>query len=137
MPKITLISIALAAFILSVVLPYMEISDSHLFNPEWPSHARLHEAWQLIENAAISILALILVWKGIAPKIGIMLGLILSISFLLAWLLGPLYGGSMAHSDGTEFAIGGVSVVVAGVAIIAGLLLLGWRALSQSSEVAA
>lgn len=137
MPKITIISIALCAFILSVVLPFMEISDSHLFNPEWPSHARLHEAWQLLENAALSILALILVWKGIAPRLGIVIGLILSTSFLIAWLVGPLYGGSMAHSDGTEFAIGGISVVVVGVALVAGLLLLGWRALSQRSEVAA
>ncbi|MEO9467594.1 hypothetical protein [Parasphingorhabdus sp.] len=115
----------------------MEISDTHLTNPEWPGHARLHEAWQLLENAAFSLLAFILVWKGIAPRIGIVIGLILSSSFLVAWLTGPLYGGSMAHSDGTEFAIGGISVVVVVVAIIAGLLLLGWRAHSQHIEVSA
>jgi|TARA_R100001244_G_scaffold86820_10_gene66524 hypothetical protein len=131
MPKITILSVALSAFVLSAVIPFMEISESHLFNPEWPSHARLHEAWQLIENAAISILAFILVWKGIAPRLGIVLGLILSTSFLIAWLAGPIYGGSMVHSDGTEFTIGGISVVVVGVAVIAGLLLLGWRALSR------
>lgn len=137
MPKITILSVALCAFVLSAVIPFMEISESHLFNPEWPSHARLHEAWQLIENAAISILALILVWKGIAPRLGIVLGLILSTSFLIAWLAGPLYGGSMVHSDGTEFTIGGISVVVVGVAVIAGLLLLGWRAISRRSVTSA
>lgn len=134
MPKITILSAALCAFVLSVVIPFMEISDSHLFNPEWPSHARLHEAWQLIGNAAISILAFILVWKGIAPRLGIVLGLILSASFLIAWAAGPLYSGSMVHSDGTNFMIGGINVVVVGVAVIAGLLLLGWRALAQHSE---
>ncbi len=134
MPKITILSVALCAFVLSVVIPFMEISGSHLFNPEWPSHARLHEAWQLMVNAAISILALILVWKGIAPRLGIVLGLILSASFLIAWAAGPLYGGSMVHSDGTNFTIGGISVVVVGVTVIAGLLLLGWRALAQHSE---
>jgi len=137
MPKTTLLSVALCAFILSVLIPFMEISDTHLTNPEWPSHARLHEAWQLLENVAFSLLAFILVWKGIAPKIGIGIGLILSTSFLIAWLASPLYGGSMAHSDGTEFAFGGISVVVVVVAMIAGLLLLGWRALSQQSEVSA
>lgn len=137
MPKITILSVALCAFVLSVVIPFMEISNSHLFNPEWPSHARLHEAWQLLENAAISILALILVWKGIAPRLGIVLGLILSTSFLIAWAAGPLYGGSMVHSDGTNFTIGGISVVVVGVAVIAGLLLLGWRALARQNEASA
>ncbi len=135
MPKITLFSVALCAFVLSAVIPFMEISSSHLFNPEWPSHARLHEAWQLIANAAIAILAFILVWKRIAPRLGIVLGLILSASFLIAWAAGPLYGGSMVHSDGTNFTIGGMSVVVVGVTIIAGLLLLGWRALSQDGGV--
>ncbi len=137
MPKITILSVALCAFVLSVVIPFMEISNSHLFNPEWPSHARLHEAWQLLENAAISILALILVWKGIAPRLGIVLGLILSTSFLIAWAAGPLYGGSMVHSDGTNFTIGGISVVVVGVAVISGLLLLGWLALARQNEASA
>ncbi|CAO1654564.1 hypothetical protein [Parasphingorhabdus sp. NYA22] len=134
MPKITILSIALCAFVLAAVIPVMEISDSHLFNPEWPRHARLHEAWQLLENAAISIFALILVWKRIAPRLGILLGLILSTSFLIAWVSSPFFGGSMAHSDGTEFVIGGISVVPAGVAVIAGLLLLGWRALSRHDD---
>ena len=137
MPKITILSVALCAFVLSVVIPFMEISTSHLFNPEWPSHARLHEAWQLIGNAAVSILALILVWKGTAPRLGILLGLILSVSFLIAWAAGPLYGGSMAHSDGTNFTVGGINVVVLGVAVIAGLLLLGWRALAKHSKTSA
>jgi len=137
MPKITILSVALCAFVLSAVIPFMEISDSHLFNPEWPSHARLHEAWQLIGNAAISILAFILVWKDIAPRLGIVLGLILSGSFLAAWAAGPLYGGSMVHSDGTNFTIGGISVVVVGVAIIAGLLMLGWRALARQENASA
>lgn len=137
MPKITILSVALCAFVLSVVIPFMEISNSHLLNPEWPGHARLHEAWQLLENAAISILAFILVWKGIAPRLGIVLGLILSTSFLIAWVAGPLYGGSMVHSDGTNFTIGGISVVVVGVAVISGLLLLGWLALARQNEASA
>lgn len=129
MPKITLFSVALSAVILSVVIPVMEISDTHLFNPEWPSHARLHEAWQLLGNAALAVFASILVWKNIAPRVGVVLALTLSSSFLIAWSVGPLYGGSMAHSDGSVVAIGGISVVVIGVAIITGLLLLGLRAL--------
>jgi hypothetical protein len=27
--------------------PLLEANVAHVLNPEWPPHARLHEAWQL------------------------------------------------------------------------------------------
>lgn len=134
MPKLALISISLCAFVLAGLLPSLETSDTHLINPDWPSHARLHDAWQLMTNGALSILALVLVWKGIAPKIGLCIVLIISISFLISLLLGPLYGGSMLNSDGTEMAIAGVNVAVLIVAILTVLLVLSYRAVSHHTR---
>lgn len=133
MPKTPILSVALCAFIFAGLIPVLETGDTHLVNPDWPSHARLHQAWQLLENAAISILALILVWKDIAPRLGIALGLILSTSFLLAWLTGSIYSGSMVHSDNTEIAIGGINAGVIVNILLTGFLLFGWRALSRHS----
>lgn len=130
MPKLALLSISLCAFILAVLIPFLEISDTHLTNPDWPSHARLHDAWQLLTNGALSILALILVWKGSAPKVGMSIALIISISFLISLILGPLYGGSMLNSDGTEMAVAGVNVAVLLVAILTALLVLSFHAVS-------
>lgn len=130
MPKLALISISLSAFVLAVLLPSLEISVTHLINPDWPSHARLHDAWQLLTNGALSIFALVLVWKGHAPKIGIGIALIISISFLISLISGPLYGGSMLNSDGTEMAVAGLNVAVLIVVILTVLLMLSYRAVS-------
>lgn len=131
MPKLALISISLCVFVFAVILPFLEISDTHLINPDWPSHARLHEAWQLLTNAALSIFGLVLVWKGSAPKVGIGIAMIISASFLMSLLLGRFYDGSMLHSDGTQMAVAGVNVAVIVVSILTVLLVLSYRAVSN------
>jgi len=129
MPKLATVSVGLSAIILSVLLPVFELNSTHITNPAWPAHARLHEAWQLLTNAAISLFALGCVWTGSAPRIGISLSLLISLSFLVAWVLGPTYGGSMLQTDGTQLAVGGVSVVVIMVAAITALLVVSlWKA---------
>ena len=137
MPKITIVSVTLCVLVFACLIPVLEAGDTHLVNPDWPAHVRLHHAWQLLGNAAISILAFILAWKNIAPRIGVALGLILSTSFLVAWLTSSLYGGSMVHSDNTELATGGINVGVIVMVLLTGALLLGWRALSRQSGASA
>lgn len=131
MPKLALISIALCAVVSVGFLPFMEIGETHLINPDWPSHARLHDAWQLLTNGALLILAFFLVWKGAAPRVGLGIALIINISFLIALITGSLYGGSMMNSDGSEAAIGGINIGVAISVVLTALLLLGYRAVSN------
>ena len=138
MSKFSLLSVLLSALIFGLLIPILEINQTHLFNPEWPSHARLHEAWQLITNAAISALALYLVWTGKAPKIAIALLFIISLSFLTAFVLGQTYGGSMLHSDGTQMALAGINVAVWVVAPLTAMLffsLVSGRPAKPQSEV--
>jgi hypothetical protein len=85
-------------------------------------------------NAALSVLALVLVWKGSAPKIGIGIVLIISIAFLMSLITGPLYGGSMLNSDGSEMALAGVNIAVLIVAILTVLLVMSYRALSRQTR---
>lgn len=134
MPKLALISIFLCTVVLAALIPFLEISDSHLINPDWPAHARLHDAWQLMTNGALSILALALVWKGSAPKIGLGIVLIISISFLLSLISGRLYGGSMLNSNGTEMAFAGVNVAVLIVSILTVLLILSYYSVSRHTR---
>ena len=123
MNKLTIISVILNAIVFALLIPVLELNSSHLLNPLWPSHARLHEAWQLLTNASIAIFALYLVYSRKSIMIGIRLCLITGVSFLIAWALGSTYGGSMLHSDGTQMAIAGVNVAVIIVAILTGLLV--------------
>ena len=135
MPKLSLISITFSTFIFVGLIPFLEVSDTHLLSPDWIPHARFHNAWQLMCNAALSILALLLVWKNTAPKIGMGIALMINISLLIALMIGALYGGStIMVSDASEKAIGGINLaaIVIGVSTI--LLLLGYRATSNHSK---
>lgn len=106
--------LVVAAYVLVFVgiIPFLEISETHLLNPHWPAHARLHEAWQLITNGAFTTAACFLAWRTSHALLAQLLCLPLSISFILAWALQGFYGGSMLHSDGSEIAIFGVNVAV-------------------------
>lgn len=128
MSKLAIGSVGLSALILTVIIPSFELNSTHITNPEWPSHARLHEAWQLLTNAVISLLALGCVWTNRAPRIGISLVLLICASFLASWALGPVYGGSMLHTDGTQLAVGGMNVVVIVVLAVTVLLAVSlWQ----------
>ncbi|MFK7895268.1 MAG: hypothetical protein AB8G23_05510 [Myxococcota bacterium] len=126
MSKLATVSVGLSTLIFAGLIPVMEINSTHLFNPEWPEHARLHEAWQLLTNAGICALALACVWTQRAPRLGITLALIVCGAFLTAWALGASYGGSMLHTDGTQMAVAGVNVAVIIVAVVTGLLTFSW-----------
>lgn len=134
MPKSSIISVGLSAIIFTGLIPFLELNETHLTNPEWPSHARLHEAWQLMTNAALSILAVVLVARRKAPLTGITIALVIAVSFLGAFVSARAYGGSMLHADGTQMAIGGVNLAVIVVSGLSILLLLGFRGEYQISR---
>ena len=136
MPKLALISIAVSALIFVGLIPFLEISSTHLFSPDWTPHARFHNAWQLMANAALSILALLLVWKGNAPRLGMGIALMINITLLFALLIGSLYGGStIVVTDPAEKAIGGINIAAIVIGVSTALLLLGYRALGALSKI--
>lgn len=123
MNRLTITSVVLNAAVFALLIPILELNSSHLTNPLWPSHAKLHEAWQLLTNASIAILALRLAFSDKSGWIAIALCLITQVSFLVAWATSSSYGGSMLHSDGTQMAIAGVNVAVLIVAALTTLLV--------------
>ena len=105
------ISIALYA----IAVPYLEINDTHVFNPDWVAHARLHEVWQLITNSFLGAIALWLTWMSVDGRgKASVIALVVTGGFLAAYALKGLYGGSMVHSDGTEKTVLGINVGVIG-----------------------
>ncbi len=119
----TRIFVSLNALMFVLLVPLLEVSDTHLFNAEWPPHARLHEAWQLATNMALSLLALVLVWKSNRPVAAVVACLAICLPFVAVWLLQGVYGGSMQRSDGAELAAFGVNIAALSVLVVsAGLL---------------
>src|SRR5690606_21484593 len=90
--------------------PIFEINASHVFNPQWPPHARLHEVWQLASNCALGAFSLWLVWFRSEIRLSSLITLFVTGGFLLAYALRDHYGGSMVLSDGSEKMILGLNL---------------------------
>lgn len=114
--------VVLNALIFIIVVPYLEVSATHIFNTEWPSHARLHNVWQLLTNGALSIGAVILVFRKKLSILPQLLSLAVSGSFVLAYLLKNHFGGSMQHSDGSELLVAGINPAVVLLIVLSSLL---------------
>lgn len=114
----TKLLITFGILIYSVGVPILEINSTHVFNPDWTPHVRIHEVWQLLTNSGIGLYCLWLVWqkqKIILPSI---LGLLITGGFLLAFVLKDLYGGSMKYLDGSEKVLFGINIGILGFGIV-------------------
>ena len=120
--------ISIGVLIYAVAVPLLEINDTHVFNPEWPPHARLHEVWQLATNTMIGVLALWLAWGKGSVRIPAVLALMVMGGFLLAYASRGGYGGSMVLSAGSVErtvlglnlgVVGAITVVLTAVAALA------------------
>jgi hypothetical protein len=126
------IAISFACLILTVAVPVLEVNETHLFNPAWPGHARLHEAWQLIANGAIALVCLYLAWWTERGRLAAVVLLAVTGSFLAAFALGDLYGGSMAGTSSAATEVGGVNPAVLVMAVATVLLMCGLAVQSRS-----
>ncbi|MFZ5669218.1 MAG: hypothetical protein ACOY4K_06975 [Pseudomonadota bacterium] len=116
------VSVSCAAFVLGVLIPLLEVNGTHLFNSQWPAHARLHEAWQLLTNSALSLICLWLAWGRSAERLASAILLASTGSFLVAFALRGAYGGSMKHADGSELLVAGTNPAF-GIMVLISLLL--------------
>lgn len=115
--------ITFSIILYAIIVPFLELNATHVFNPDWTPHVRIHEVWQLITNSSIGILCLWLVWVKSNTKISAILSLLITGGFILAYVLQGTYDGSMKYLDGSEKILLGVNIGVLGFGI-AFLLLI-------------
>lgn len=115
------IFISVAFLMYGVVVPVFEINATHVFNPEWAPHARLHEVWQLVTNTSLGLLCLWLAWVKGNIRAASALGIFIMGGFLLAYATRAFYGGSMVLSDGSEKMLLGLNLGV--LSFTVGILL--------------
>ena len=115
------ILLTIGILVYAVAVPLLEINATHVFNPEWPPHARLHEVWQLASNSMLGVLALWLTWRKHEVLLPALLATAVMGGFLFAWLASDLYGGSMALSATTpERTLLGINIGVVGALLVLG-----------------
>ncbi len=118
------ILLTVGVLLYAVVVPFLEINDTHVFNPAWVAHARIHEVWQLFTNSSLGIVALWFTWVDSSGKgKASIIALLVTGGFLAAYVLQNLYGGSMVHPDGTEKTLFGINVGVIGFGWVFGSAL--------------
>ena len=71
----------------------LDIGDTHLFNPNWDEHSRVHEVWRLATNSMIAFLGLYLIWKKNMLSIASLLSLCMILGFMISVITMPLYNG--------------------------------------------
>ena len=71
----------------------LDIGDTHLFNPSWDEHSRVHEVWRLATNFMITSLGLYLIWSKNMLSIASLLSLCMILGFMVSVITMPLYNG--------------------------------------------
>jgi len=117
-------AITFSVILYAIIVPFLDINETHVWNPDWTPHARIHEVWQLLTNSSIGVLCLWLVWYKKEVQLSFLLSIIVMGGFLLAFFLKDGYDGSMKYLDGSEKTILGINIGVLGFGIAFLFLIL-------------
>ena len=79
----------------------LDIGDTHLFNPDWDEHSRVHEVWRLATNFMIALLGLYLIWKKNMLFLASLLSLCMILGFMISIITMPFYKG-LAVGNGID-----------------------------------
>jgi hypothetical protein len=118
------IAITFSVILYAIIVPFLDINETHVWNPDWTPHARIHEVWQLITNSSIGLVCLWLVWYKKEVRLSFLLSIIIMGGFLLAFFLKDGYGGSMKYLVGSEKNVLGINIGVLGFGIAFLFLIL-------------
>ena len=88
----------------------VDTSSSHLFNPDWDAHARVHEAGRLSTNFLIFSLGIYLLWVKKNEVLSALLSLCIHLGFVFSAATMSLYGGAATGEGLPEPLIIGISL---------------------------
>ena len=90
----------------------VDIGPSHLLNPDWDAHARVHEVWRLSTNFLIFSLGIYLLWMKKNEVLSAILSLCIHLGFVFSAATMSLYGGAATGEGVPEPFIIGIPVNV-------------------------
>ncbi len=120
----------LATLIYGVLPPFVDLTETHVFHPDWTPHSRMHMVWLLGTNSAIAVLALYFLWlhkanRAFGVRLAGILGLCVFGGFCLSASTVSLYGGALSDEGGVPPILGmDANIAVFSSALL--LLLVGW-----------
>ena len=80
--------------LLGTILPLIvDTGHTHLLNPDWDAHSRVHEVWRLSTNIFIALIGLYLLWVSNYLLLPALLSTCIVLGFFSAIFRMSLYGG--------------------------------------------
>ena len=80
--------------LLGTILPLIvDTGHTHLLNPDWDAHSRVHEVWRLSTNIFVAGIGLYLLWISNYSLLPALLSLCIVFGFFSAIFTMSLYGG--------------------------------------------
>ena len=80
--------------VLGTMLPLIvDTGSTHLLNPDWDAHSRVHEVWRLSTNIFIAVIGLYLLWVSNYLLLPALLSSCIVLGFFSAIFTMSLYGG--------------------------------------------
>ena len=80
--------------LLGTILPLIvDTGHTHLLNPDWDAHSRVHEVWRLSTNIFIAGIGLYLLWIRNYSLLPALLSVCIVLGFFSAIFTMSLYGG--------------------------------------------
>lgn len=115
--------ITLATLVYGIVPAIADLNETHLLNPDWSAHARLHGAWFLAFAAGMALIGLFILWRRDQLLLPILIGLLFAAGFWVAVLTAPLYGGALVDENGIEAVVLGLDANVFTFSVLTTVLL--------------
>ena len=109
----------------------LDIGDTHLFNPNWDEHSRVHEVWRLATNFMIAFLGLYLIWKNNMLFLASLLSLCMILGFMISVITMPFYNGLAVGNGIDELSPFGIPLNIFSFVVVLALqtisLLLAYK----------
>jgi len=129
------ILLSVSAIQFGLIPPLVDFTETHVFHPAWPPHARFHLVWLLVLGASLALWVLYAIWiasrrDSVAGRQASLIGCLVLAGFFVAAIARAGYGGSLTDAaepiqilgvDGNVFSFA-IAAVLQGIGT-----LLAWR----------
>ena len=124
------ILMTLATLMYGLIPPFVDLTETHVFHPDWVAHARMHMVWLLGTNSTLALVALYFLWlykenSSFGITLAGILGSCVYGGFMLSAATISLYGGALSDKGGVP-PILGLDANIVGFSAGLLILLVGW-----------
>ena len=113
----------------------IDVGITHLLNPDWDAHARVHEVWRLSTNSFIAFIGLYLIWIMQKELLAALLSLCLLLGFWVSVFLMPFYDGLAVGQGVGELEPFGVPINIISFAVVSIIQIVGLIIMKHNNQL--